>query len=251
MRMGRGELTGPTPARLSPGLPDPLPRSAESHVRRPSRIAVFLFGGLLLLVGLGILGLYLASQHVPAAYRRALDADPNELVRASNETVRKALALSGAAKHDKWHVRFTADEINGWLAVDMPKNHPDLLPADFSEPRVAITPQKMTLFCRYRRGKTTSALSLAVDVYVAEPDVLALRIRRARAGALPLPLGEVLDRISREARRRQFRLQWKQKQGDPVALVPLELRCDKDDRVLRVEAVELRQDEVYVSGTTE
>ena len=86
---------------------------------------------------------------------------------------------------------------------------------------------------------------------MAEPDVLALRIRHARAGALPLPLGEVLDRISREARRRQFRLQWKQKQGDPVALVPLELRSGKDDRVLRVEAVELRQDEVYVSGTTQ
>ena len=203
------------------------------------------------MVGLGILAFYLASQHVPAAYRRALDADPDEQVRASNETVRKALAISGASKHDKWHVRFSADEINGWLAVDMPKKHPELLPPEFSDPRVTITPQQMTLFCRYHGGSVNRVLSLTADAYVAEPNVVALRIRRARAGALPLPLGEILDQISQEARRQRFRLQWKKKQGDPVALIPIELQTFDKEHVLRIEAVELRQDELYVSGTTE
>jgi hypothetical protein len=220
-------------------------------VRKPFRIAVFLLGGLLLLLGLGILGLYLASQHVPAAYRRVLDADSEEQAAASQEAVRKATALSGAANHDKWHIRFTAEEINGWLAVDMPKKHANLLPPELSDPRVVIAPQQMTLFCRYHRGDRVFVLSLAVDVYVAEPDVLALQIRRARAGAVPLPLGQVLDQISQEARRQHYRLQWKQKGGDPVALVPLKLRTVDDKHLLRIEAVELRQNEVYLSGTTE
>ena len=36
-------------------------------------------------------------------------------------------------------------------------------------------------------------LSLTIDAYLHEPNVLALRIRRARAGALPVPLAQVLD----------------------------------------------------------
>lgn len=220
-------------------------------MRKPFRIVAYLLGGLFLLLGLGLLGLYLATRHVPAAYRRALEADPDEEAKAAEEAVRKALALSGAAKHDKWHARFSADEINGWLAVDMPKKFPELLPPELSEPRVAITPQQLTLFCRYHRGDSVTVLSLTLGVFVAEPNVLAVRLRHARAGAVPLPLGKVLDRAGQEARRQRFPLRWKQKGGDPVALVPLELRSEKGGRAVRIEAVELRQGEIYVSGTTE
>ena len=38
----------------------------------------------------------------------------------------------------RWQTTITAEEINGWLAVDMVKNHPKLLPPTFHDPRVAI-----------------------------------------------------------------------------------------------------------------
>lgn len=222
-----------------------------SYVRKRLRIVVFVLCGLLLAVGLALVGLYSAFRHVPAAYRRALAADPVEQEKASNEAVRKATALvSQTEKEGKWHTRFTAEQINGWLAVDMKKNHPDLLPPELSEPRVAISPQQMTLFCRVERGNVSGILSLCVDVYLAEPDLVALRLRRARAGALPLPLGEVLERITQEARRRQLRLTWKQTEGDPVALLRLSLEGGKENRTMQIEAIELREGEVVLSGTT-
>jgi hypothetical protein len=221
-------------------------------VRKPVRIAVYVLGGLLIGLALGVLGLYLASRHVPAGYRKALEIDPATLAKGSDEMVRKTTALASQVKKGgKWQARFTAEEINGWFAVDMKKNHANLLPPEASDPRVTISPEQMTLFCRYQRGGAASVLSLAVDVYLAEPNVVALRIRRARAGALPLPLDEVLEQIKREAQRRQQPLQWQQAQGDPVAIVPLSLRDRDSGRVVRVETLELREGEIVVSGTTQ
>ncbi len=220
-------------------------------MRKPLRIAIFLACGLLLLAGLVVLGLYLASQHVPGGYRQALAADPQIQAEASDEMVRKTTALTSAVKKKgQWHARFSAEQINGWLAVKMKKDHPDLLPRGVSDPRVVIEPEKITLYCRFRRGNITSVLSLAVDVFLVETDVVALRIRRARAGLLPLPLQEILDRITRLAQRRRVRLQWKQAEGDPVAEMRLSLRDEQTGNVVRLESIEVGEGEVVVSGTT-
>ena len=49
-------------------------------------------------------------------------------------------------KAGHWEIRFTADEINGWLAVDLVKNHPNALPPTLKDPRVSIDPNE------YHRG---------------------------------------------------------------------------------------------------
>lgn len=224
-----------------------------SVVRKPLRIAVFGCCGLLLLAGLVVIGLFMASRYVPGAYQEALAADPEILASESHEMVRQAAALHNQVREKKgpWSARFTARRINAWLAVDMEKNHRDLLPQGVSEPRVAIDPEAVTLFCRYRRGKITSVLSLAVDVYLVETDVVAMRIRSAQAGLLPLPLEEILGQITRQARRRQINLQWKQAEGDPVALFRLLLRDEKSGRQVRIESIKLGKGEIVVSGRTD
>ncbi len=220
-------------------------------MRKPLRIALWVGGGLVAGILLAILALYLAARHVPAAYRRVLEADPAAEAKASQEMVRRATDLVSTVKtSDRWQARFTADEINGWFAVDMKQNHPGLLPPEFSDPRVTIAPDELRVYCRFERGGVESVLSLSVDAYLAEPNVVALRIRRARAGALPLPLDEVLDQFSKQAARHQLRVQWKQTGGDPVALVPLDIREKDSGRRVRIEALELREGEVYASGTS-
>lgn len=220
-------------------------------MRKPFRIALWVGGGLVAGVLLALVALYLAARHVPAAYRRALEADPAAEAKASDEMLRKATDLVSTVKtFDRWQARFTAEEINGWFAVGM-KKHPGLLPPEFSDPRVTIAPDEVRVYCRFERGGVESVLSLSVDAYLAEPNVVALRIRRARAGALPLPLDEVLDQFSKQAARHQLRVQWKQSGGDPVALVTLDIRERETGRRVRIEALELREGEVYASGTSE
>ena len=72
---------------------------------------------------------------------------------------------------------------------------------------------------------------------------------RARAGALPIPLGQVLDNISRAAQQLNLRLEWRRSQGDPVALVTLPQQHGLGKAPWQVEALELRDGELFVSGT--
>ena len=206
----------------------------------------------LLAVGGGLLALHRASQHVPEFYGRAIQADPTAQKVASDTMLRKAAALvSDVGNEDEWKSLFSEDEINGWLAVDLVENHPDALPPSVTDPRVSIEPDRLTLACRYDWGDWKCVLSIVVDVYLTEPNVTALRIRTARAGAVPLPLDQVLDQITTAAGKMDLELRWQQAEGDPVALVSIRPPRDDDKRVVRIESFKLGEGEVYLAGSSE
>ena len=220
-------------------------------MRKRLRIAAFVVVGVLLALAVGIFALYRASQHVPEFYQDALAADPSVQEDASDQMVQQATALaSDVAREGRWQAVFTAEQINGWLAVDMMQNHRDLLPAALRDPRVAIEPEQVTLACRMDRGNWSSVFTLAVDVYLAEPDVVALRIRDARAGALPLPLEAILEEISQKASRMGQPIRWRQAQGDPVLEISIPPPRDAGQKVIRIETLPLGEAKVYLSGST-
>jgi hypothetical protein len=216
---------------------------------RRLRLLVLIAGCLVLLVALVLAGLYLAACHEPAFYREALEIDPAVLEKASDRMLQQATAVASAVKkHKHWEALFTAEQINGWLAVDMAKNHPHALPPSLSDPRVAIDSTQLTIACRFQRNGHNTVLSLTVEPYVPEPNVIALRIVKARAGLLPVPLGQVLERLSQAARELQFHLEWRHAGGDPVAM--LSLPPSDDDRAVRIEALRLGDGEIYLAGGT-
>jgi hypothetical protein len=204
----------------------------------------------LILVGCGLIGLYAATQHVPAAYRLALEADRAEQNTSSDEMLEKTADLaSDVEREGQWSAIFTADQINGWLAVDLVNNHQEMLPPDIRNPRVDITPSQMTVFCQYDGGRLSSILSLSVDAYLSEPNVIAIRIRKARAGALPLPLKQVTDQVTEAVHRANLRIRWRQKDGDPVALVTIPPASDREKQT-RLEDLRLGDGELYLAGST-
>jgi len=217
--------------------------------RRPRRIVVTVVGAAVL-VALVLLGLYLAVRHEPAFYREAMGIKPAVLEKASDRMLKKIGALQSAAtKQGRWQAVISDEEINGWLAVDLLRNHPNTLPPSVRDPRVAIEPDEITLACRYDNGVTT-VLSLTLQPYVPEPNVVALRIVRGRAGMLPVPLKKVLDGLSKAAADMQLRLKWVQAGSDPVAMLSLP-EDDDADRVVRIESIELTKGNIHVSGITE
>jgi hypothetical protein len=162
---------------------------------------------------------------------------------------RAAALRSDIEKEGRWHAIFTAEQINGWLAVDLPENFPDALPESFRDPRVEIRPDRMTLACRLKQSGTTTVVTLTVEPYLPEPNLLALRIRNARAGLLPMPLTSVLDAISEAAGQIGFPLDWQRADGDPVALIST-APPDQDGKLVRIETIQLGDGEIYLAGTT-
>jgi len=221
-------------------------------VRKNLYIVGAVFCGILLAVAGGLLLLYKGAQQVPEEYRQAVDVEHNALQDGSDEMLRQAAALaSDVKKEGQWRALFTARQINGWLAVDLPENHPRTLPETMSDPRVVIKPDCIMLFCRFQRKNLESVLSLTVEPYMAEPNVLALRIRRVRAGLVPMPLENVLAAVSKAARKAELPLQWRRADGDPVALVTIPQPRDAQNKVVEIESLRLGEGEVYLSGRTE
>lgn len=216
------------------------------------RILVASAGGLVVVILLMLGVIYWAAQQAPEFYEETLHADPAKQAVASDAMLQQATALVSDAKNkDQWRTLFTADQINGWLAVDLPKNHADSLPAGVNDPRVQIQADELTLACRYEGNGMKTVLSLTVDVYLAKPNVIAVRIKKARAGRLPLPLDKVLATISQAAQQLDVPLQWQQEASDPIALFSIPPPRGNRDKRIRVESVSLGDGEIYLAGSTE
>src|SRR5262245_19913139 len=106
----------------------------------------------LLLVG-GAIGAYWASRQPTRFYLEAISASSAETTQHGEHFERAVLAVHNNAQHaGRWETSFTADEINAWLATDLPAKFPRLLPAGVSEPRVAIDGDGFHFAVRYQRG---------------------------------------------------------------------------------------------------
>ena len=222
-------------------------------MRRALRLALWVtVGVVIVLVGLGTWA-YFAARHVPQFYEQALQVEPQQLEAASDEMVRQTTELvSHANTKGSWEVRFTAEQINGWLAVDLPRNHRGTLPKAFRDPRVAIAADGVQLACRYETDWVSTVASLHLDLSLREPNTLAVRFRKARAGSLPLPLKDILDQLSRAAREASLRLTWETIEGDPVGVLTMPAMRDGERNVMvLLDALELRQGEIYLRGRTQ
>lgn len=195
-------------------------------------------------------GLWLAWRHVPGYYRAALAVDVAELERGSDELLAHAGTLAGdAQRQGHWRALFTAQQVNGWLAVDRARNHPTLFPHELCDPRVAIDRGGVWLAARWGSGRAAPVCSLRLDICVLESNTLAVRIRSMRAGLFPLPMQSLLDGVARAAGDNGVHLTWKQIGGDPVAVLRFP-PIGSGGKYLEIDQLQLAAGEIFVAGTT-
>ncbi|MCH8042310.1 MAG: hypothetical protein IID44_01200 [Planctomycetes bacterium] len=209
-----------------------------------------LFGFILVALLAVLLGSgYFATQQVDALYREALDVDAATQALRSDEMLQRATTLrNDLQKEGAWEALFTDEQMNGWLADDMVRNHPDLLPAEVTDPRVTISPEAITLYFRYQGESFSTVLSVSFDVYLAEENVIGLRLDSARAGALPVPMSQVIEYIQEAAVAMELKIEWKQSDGDPVALITIPPQRDDGNQLLRIEQLRLDEGKIYIAG---
>jgi len=219
---------------------------------RRLRLTLLIGCGLPAVLIAGLAGVFLASRYEPKFYRDALSIEADAGEKGGDQMLQRVAALlSDVRKPGEWKARFTAEQINGWLAVDFVKNHPGTLPPFYRDPRVAIEPDRIVLACRYEKWIFSTVLTLTIEPYVPQKNMLALRIVKARAGLVPMPLGNVLDAISDAAGRSEWRLQWRQTGGDPVALLTTPPPDNAGDLVGKIVTIRLGKGEIFLSGSTE
>jgi len=161
-------------------------------------------------------------------------------------TLHNELQAKGA-----WTQVFRAETINGWLAVDLPQNHPALLPQGMHDPRVRIGPEGITMACRVDRGVFHVVVSLQVSAFVESEDVVGLRIHQARLGAIPWSLRSVLDGIADAARKSDVDIHWRQVDGDPVALIKVSSANGNRKQIVHIDTIRLQEGALVIAGTNE
>jgi hypothetical protein len=200
-----------------------------------------------------LISVYVAVRRAPAFYRQALAAPPDEQRTSGENFERSALALHNQLyEAGRWQTCLTQEEINGWLATDLPEKFPQALPPGISDPRIAIEDEMVHLAVRYQRGGVDTVLSISGEAYLtAQPNEIAVRLDRARAGMLPVPLARFLDEITDRAARADVPLRWTEVRGAPVAIVRLPLDRDDEDKRVVLEDIRWRDGQLLVAGRTE
>jgi hypothetical protein len=217
------------------------------------RRTVFIVGALVAIsIGAAVGALYWASQQSPPFYTEALSQDPAAARQASDVMLRRTAALvSDVRRRSEWQAIFTADQINGWLAYDVRKNHPTLFPPEITEPRVNLANDRLQVAFRWHRPGWSAVVSLEAELYLQDVNVVAVRIRRARAGKLPLPLGTLLDDVAESGRDIGLAVDRQEIEGDPLMLITLPSVFNDAGKRLSLDSLELHDGELYVAGRTQ
>lgn len=217
---------------------------------RSKRVALAAVMLVLVALVVGGVWLYRSLVYVPEFYSQALAVGAPELQQSNREMLRRTAALNNDLKRTgEWQALFTDQQINGWLAVDVPKNHPDLLPAEIENPRVRITPAGVAAGARFE-GEVSAVVSVELSVQLSSTNVLAVRINKARVGDVPWPLDGVIEEVVAAATGWGFQVEQTHTEGDPVLLVTLPPDLHDGPRRVLLERLELREGEVFLSGRT-
>lgn len=200
--------------------------------------------------------LWSAIRYQPEFYVKAIapPADPMKQAAEADHFERTAFDLNSRVRREgTWQARFTADEINSFMAADFNRKFPSALPSSIQEPRVAISSELLELAFRYE-GSAGSGVVVA-GVFPKATDVpgeIALRIAHIRLGKLPLPLKQFLNEVTQASHRAKLPVRWTEEMGNPVAIFTLPTdHPDLAGHDLVIEQILLEPGAIVVSGRTQ
>lgn len=155
-----------------------------------------LLGGLAAGLGAGLVVVAVLLKHEPSLM--AVTAAGPEAERAAARMVTTGSGLHAAlGRAGDWGAAITDTEANAWLAVDLPRNHPALLPRGLADPRVRFRPQRVEAAIRVGSGILSTVVWCDLGVTLRGVNQLGITVEGASAGAVPIPGTPVLAELGR------------------------------------------------------
>jgi hypothetical protein len=207
-----------------------------------------------LALGLVILmwSVYQAAQAQPDFHRRAMDMTAQEAATLGGQTEQEVLQLTNAVQFEQaWQFRLSEQQINGWLADQLPRKHADVIPPGISDVRVEIADGRLRLAFRVARGWARGYIVARLRIFLTDqPNQIAIVVEQVKWGWIPLPIGALGDSIAGQLRRAGVNVLWTQLDGSPTALVRLPPTLGQSDERWRfqVESVEMHDDALDMRG---
>jgi hypothetical protein len=131
-------------------------------------------------------------------------------------------------------------------------DYPSLLPQGVSDPRVVIRDGRLLAAARFRNEHFDTVVSVELTAELTpQPNVLAVRFMNLKAGALPLPIGRLIDGLTREAAKRSLDIRWQSDDTGDVALVTIPSDHPKyPHKPVIVESIRFAEGTLIIEGIT-
>ncbi|GHT30470.1 hypothetical protein FACS1894214_0370 [Planctomycetales bacterium] len=223
-------------------------------VRILLRFLSYLFLTVLFLFLLILYLLYLSAQRKPEFYKDEL-ATPLPMLQQRNEEMLKNVnrlhnGIQSVLQKEKktWKGTFTADEINGYFAVEAVKSSANILPAEIKEPRLTISPLKCELACLVEQDGFGGVLHLVFNIQLPEPNRVMLRIRNAQIGSIPVSRNYIISLLQNSLKQKGMNVTVGNEAGDPTLSFPLELNIGKKETLI-IETLEIENGAASLTGS--
>lgn len=200
---------------------------------------------MLFAAGIGVGWLWKASQAVPEFYAERLVVEAEGPTEEQLQDLETALTKDGS-----WRVAFTEEEVNAWLANDMPYQFPHTVPPYASDPRVRFDDGFAQVACQYKHEELSAVLSVNVQLdTVDRPNSVAMKVTDPKIGAVPGPGNMAIDQLRMAAARARLHVLWRDG-PDPRGEVTLPPHVLKTKNEVTIEEVVLEKGRLVVAGTT-
>jgi hypothetical protein len=148
-----------------------------------------------------------------------------------------------------WQAVFSDQEVNAWLAEDLVEHFADQLPPEVHDPRVLFEMDRVVLAFQLEKGGFHSVITVVARPRVPEDNTVELTLEKIRAGILPVPADNVLDRIIDHARHRGVNVQWQRRDGYPVVVMRYTPNLSRED--VQLEELEIRNGQIRLAGRSD
>jgi len=186
---------------------------------------------------------------VPGASAEPVEARDVEAL--ARRAVTKASAWHASiSRSGGWETAVTADELNAWLAVDLPRNHPRWLPRGVSQLRLAFRPRHVVLGTQVGYGPLTAVAWLDFEVLLRDINHLAIVLEQARLGAIPVPRTPILRELARRISKLGMVTDLRMLDGRMVLMVYIPSTHDAGATSYWLESLSIGDGELLMAGET-
>jgi hypothetical protein len=195
-------------------------------------------------------GIWLSLTYQPSYYRAMVLQSREQREGKARKFVAQGLQLrNDICNEPNWEAVFSDQEVNAWLAEDLVTHFADHLPPEVNEPRVLFEMDRIILAFQLRQRGVQSVITVVARPRVPEGNTVELTLEKIRAGILPVPADNVLDRIVDYARYLGVDVEWTRKEGYPVVLIRYTPNLQRDD--VQLEQVQIRAGQLRLAGRSD
>jgi hypothetical protein len=193
---------------------------------------------------------WLSLTYQPSYYRAMVLQSREQRQGKARKFVAQGLQLrNDICNEPTWEAVFSDQEVNAWLAEDLVTHFADHLPPEVHEPRVLFELDRIILAFELRQRGIDSVITVVARPRVPAGNTVELTLEKIRAGILPVPADNVLDRIVEYARFLGIDVEWTRRDGYPVVLIRYTPNLQRDD--VQLQELQIRTGQLRLAGRSD